>query len=314
MELSIVTTMYFSAPYLEEFYERISHSAKKITDQYEIIFVNDGSPDTSLDIVLQILQNDEKVKIIDLSRNFGHHKAMMTGLSYACGEKVFLIDCDLEENPEWLELFYDRLIQEKDCDVVYGVQKKRKGKFSEKITGEFFHRFKNTISDINMPRNTIAARLMSKRYVKNLVQFKENELFIDGLFYLTGFNQIPVFVNKLSKGHSTYTLRKKLALFLNAVTSLSNKPLLYIAYTGFGISSFTSIYILYLIINKLFFAKPLEGWTSLIVSTWLLGGMIIFFIGLIGIYLSKIFIETKHRPYTIIREIYSHSAEKQKNK
>lgn len=312
MEISIVTTMYYSAPYLQEFYERISKSVKKITDDYEIIFVNDGSPDDSLDITLHLFENDEKVKIIDLSRNFGHHKALITGLSYACGEKIFLIDSDLEEEPELLELFYDRYIQEKDCDVVYGVQERRKGRFFERISGEIFYRFGNFISGFNMPRNTLIARLMSRRYVENLIQFTESELYIDGLYYLNGFKQIPVTVRKLFKGKTTYTLRKKVVMFINAITSLSNKPLLFIAYTGFCISSFTSIYILYLLINTIFFSKPIEGWTSLIVSTWFLSGIIILFLGLIGIYLSKIFIEIKNRPYTIIRDIYTHSSDKLK--
>ena len=313
MELSIVTTVYYSAPYLIEFYERISKSAQKITDQYEIIFVNDGSPDNSMHILLDILKDDEKVKIIDLSRNFGHHKAIMTGLTHACGEKVFLIDCDLEEEPELLELFFERYNQEKDCDVVYGVQKKRKGKFFERISGEVFHRFKGFISGLKMPRNILTARLMSRRYVQNLIQFTESELYLEGLFYLTGFKQIPVTTQKLSKGKTTYTLRKKLALSINAITSLSDKPLIYIAYLGLGILSLTSIFILYFLINKLFLSEPIEGWTSLILSIWFLGGTTIFSIGIIGIYLSKVFIETKQRPYTIIRDIYINKTNEKSN-
>ncbi|MCH7649927.1 MAG: glycosyltransferase, partial [Nitrospinae bacterium] len=108
MELSIVTTMYHSSPYLAEFYERIKREADKITSNYEIIFVNDGSPDASLEIALGFQKEDKTVVVVDLSRNFGHHRAMMKGLSYAQGDKVFLIDCDLEEQPELLTEFYNR--------------------------------------------------------------------------------------------------------------------------------------------------------------------------------------------------------------
>ena len=100
MKLSVVTTMYRSAPYIKEFYEKVLKSAQKITDDYEIIFVNDGSPDNSLEVAVNIHNNDPKVKVVDLSRNFGHHKAILAGLSNACGEKLFLLDCDLEESPE----------------------------------------------------------------------------------------------------------------------------------------------------------------------------------------------------------------------
>lgn len=109
MDLSIVTTMYYSASYLKEFYSRICAAAKEITDNYEIIFVNDGSPDDSLDIAISLYEEDKKVRIVDLSRNFGHHKAIMTGLAYAKGDLVFLIDCDLEEEPELLIKFYKEM-------------------------------------------------------------------------------------------------------------------------------------------------------------------------------------------------------------
>ncbi|MFQ5442623.1 MAG: glycosyltransferase, partial [Thermodesulfobacteriota bacterium] len=108
MKLSIVTTMYHSAPYLEEFYERVKKEAARITKSFEIIFVNDGSPDESLDIALSLHKKDKRVSVVDLSRNFGHHRAMMTGLSYATGELVFLVDCDLEEEPELLGTFHEK--------------------------------------------------------------------------------------------------------------------------------------------------------------------------------------------------------------
>jgi putative glycosyltransferase len=121
MQLSIVTTLYKSAPYIEEFWKRMTASAAAITDDYEIIFVNDGSPDDSLGVALKVHERDPKVKVVDLSRNFGHHKAIMTGLSAAKGELVFLIDVDLEEEPEWLQLFHKTLQDTKGCDVVYVV-------------------------------------------------------------------------------------------------------------------------------------------------------------------------------------------------
>lgn len=303
MKLSIVTTMYWSEAYLEEFYKRCKTEAQKITNDYEIIFVNDGSPDHSLQKAIELSERDDQVMVVDLSRNFGHHKAMMTGLSYTSGDLIFLIDCDLEEEPELLQIFYSRLAEE-NCDVVFGVQKSRKGNIFEKWTGEIFYRIINYLSEIEMPRNIITARLMSRRYVDSLLKFKEQEIFLAGIWYITGFNQIAVEVVKHSTSKTTYKLKNKVAMVINAVTSFSNKPLLLIFNLGMTITIISFFYILYLIVRKVFYAQSLEGWTSLIVSVWFIGGLIISFIGIVGIYLSKIFIETKSRPYTIIREIY----------
>ena len=304
MDLSIVTTMYYSAPYVREFYERIRSAAQKITNDYEIIFVNDGSPDDSLDIAVSLYEKNPKVRVIDLSRNFGHHKAMMTGLLHANGDLVFLIDCDLEEEPELLKKFYTKHKNNNGVDVVYGIQKARKGRFVEKISGNIFYWLFNLFSSYPVPSNLVTARLMSKRYVENLVQHRDREVFMAGLWAITGFEQIPIIVTKHDKGKSSYNLRKKVSLFVNSITSFSNKPLLFIFYLGVMIFFIASTAALYLIIRKVFFGILLAGWASLMVTVWLLGGLIIFCLGLIGIYLSRVFMETKKRPYTIIRQTY----------
>jgi putative glycosyltransferase len=303
MYLSVVTTLYYSEPYISEFYNRISLEIQKLTSDYEIIFVNDGSPDNSLGLAIELYEQDKHIRIIDLSRNFGHHKAIMTGLSYAKGELIFLLDSDLEEEPELLSMFY-KSYQELDVDVVYGVQKSRKGKLFEKITGNLFYRFFNLISSCSIPENLITARLMSQRYVKSLIEHKDQEMFMAGLYAITGFKQVPFVVNKHSKGESTYNFFRKLSIATNSITSFSNKPLIFIFYLGTLISLISAIAVIILIIRRVFFNVLLSGWPSLIVSIWFLGGLTIFSLGVIGIYIAKIFSETKQRPYTIIRRIY----------
>lgn len=303
MNLSIVTTLYHSAPWLREFYARAKAEAEKLTDEYEIIFVNDSSPDDSLEIALSLYADDAHVRVIDLSRNFGHHKAIMTGLSHARGELVFLIDSDLEEEPELLSLFYDKL-RESGADVVYGVQRSRKGGFFERITGTIFYKLFNLLSTHHVPANQLTARLMTRDYVAALVEHKEREILLVGLWAITGFRQLPLAVNKHHKGQSTYNLSRKIAIFVNALTSFSIKPLVYIFYLGCVIIILSVTSALYLIIRTLFFGHYLQGWASLIVSIWLLGGLIIFCLGIIGIYLSKVFMEAKQRPYTIIKALY----------
>ncbi|MBE7386053.1 MAG: glycosyltransferase family 2 protein [Leptolyngbya sp. SIO1E4] len=305
MELSIVTTMYHSTPYLQEFYDRIKAEAEKLTDNYEIIFVNDGSPDDSLETAILFYKEDLKVRVLDLSRNFGHHKAMMTGLASARGELVFLIDCDLEEEPELLSVFYRKRI-ELNCDVVYGVQKKRKGKWFERVTGEVYYWLLNKLSGINFPKNIVTARLMTRHYVKSLLRHREREVYIAALWHITGYHQSPLYIAKHSKGKTTYSFFKKLDFFINSITSFSDRPLKVIFYVGFFMSFISACFIIDIVIRKLIFNIGIVGWTSLIVSIWFIGGLIICFLGIIGIYISKIFIETKQRPYSIIREIYQH--------
>ena len=252
MELSIVTTLYCSEPHIKEFCNRMTATAKKITHDFELILVNDGSPDNSLTIALELYHTHHNIKVIDLSRNFGHHKAMMTGLEHAKGNKIFLIDCDLEEPPELLENFYQEFIRIKDADVVYGVQAKRKGGWFEKLSGTIFYNVFNFLSDYPIPKNLVIMRLMSKQYVDNLVLHKEKETAIAGLWAITGFKQIPIIIDKKCLSPSTYSLKNKLSMMLNSLTSFSKKPLVYIFYLGMLALLISFIYTINIIWTRIF--------------------------------------------------------------
>jgi putative glycosyltransferase len=303
MKLSIVTTLYQSAAYVEDFHGRIAESAQQVGDDYEIILVNDGSPDDSLAVAVELHRQDPRVRVVDLSRNFGHHKAMMTGLAHARGERVMLMDCDLEEDPALLERFCDEM-DKTDADVIYGVRDHRKGGFVERVSGKIFYGIFNALSNFPLPENLVTARLMTRRYVDALVQHREREILIAGLWEATGFEQIAVTVEKQHKGSSSYNFRRKMVHLVNAITSFSNKPLVYIFYIGTFILCVSSAAAFGLVCYRLFGGVLRGGWASLMVSLWFLGGLIIFALGVIGIYLSKIFSETKQRPFTIIRAVY----------
>ncbi len=304
MKISIVATLYKSSPYIEEFCRRSAETARKIVgDDYEIVLINDGSPDNSLDIAVKCAENDDHMVVVDLSRNFGHHKAMMTGLAHTCGEHVFLIDSDLEEEPEWLISFSEQMVSEK-CDVVFGIQEQRKGGFFERWSGHWFYCVFQLLTGLALPENVVTARLMTRRYVDALLRHDEREVFMAGLWHITGFKQVSKTIKKHCTSETTYTFRHKMSLLVNSVTSFSNAPLITIFYFGVTISIVACVYTVYLIINWLFLATPLSGWTSVMASIWLLGGFVISFIGIVGIYLSKIYSETKRRPYTIVRQVY----------
>ncbi|CAL95297.1 glycosyltransferase family 2 protein [Azoarcus olearius] len=304
MKLSLVATLYRSAEFVVEFHLRISQAAQQLVgDDYEIVFVNDGSPDSSLELAAQLSEVDYHVVVVDLSRNFGHHHAMMTGLRHARGERVFLIDSDLEEDPAWLLSFSEQMEREK-VDVVYGVQKQRKGKYFERWTGRLFYKLFRFLSGLEVPDNIVVARLMSRRYVDALTQHDERELFMAGLWVITGFEQRAQFIIKRSRDETTYTLRKKVAQLVNSITAFSSAPLVGIFGVGCAIFLLSAIYTCFLVINWLFLGSPPSGYTSLMASIWLLGGLVIAFVGVVGIYLAKVYSEVKHRPNTIVRNIY----------
>jgi len=311
MKLSIVTTLYKSSPYIEEFYARISREAEKITDDYELIFVNDGSPDNSFELIFDLYQKDKHINIVNLSRNFGHHKAIMAGLNNTSGEYIFLIDSDLEEAPELLSQFWSELALEKDVDVIYGIQEKRKGSFFEKWSGKLFYAILNKlIDDIEYPTDTLTSRLMTKRYIEQVIQYKETEYDLWSIFEFTGYKTKSLVCKKGYKKSTTYTFAKKIDMAMHIIVSTSKKPLQLIFYLGMLISGASLFYLIYLLVTHFIFNIP-AGWTSVAVLLTFILGIVIFSIGVLGIYISIIFLESKQRP-VIIKDIYSRSKNEQK--
>jgi putative glycosyltransferase len=305
MQLSIVTTMYRSEEFLRAFHERASAAARAVTAHYEIIYVNDGSPDGALTVALDLQARDARVRVIDLSRNFGHHQAMWTGLGYAEGERVFLIDCDLEESPEWLE----HLIREQEAsgaDVVFGVQEKRGGSWAGRWGGRLYYKLFNLLSDVALPENLMTVRLMTRRYVDALLRHSEVSLHIAGLWARTGFLQKPVRLPKKCRREPSYSLLRRGHAFVNTLTASSNQPLMFIFYLGSVMLAAAGAAAAVLVIRRLL-AGMQAGWPSLMVSIWLLGGLIIFCQGIQSIYLAKIYLECKRRPIAIVRQVYRRS-------
>jgi putative glycosyltransferase len=303
IRLSIVTSLYGSSAYIDEFCRRADAAARALTPDFEIVLVNDGSPDDSLAVALAVCKRNPRVRLIDLSRNFGHHKALMTGLAHARGELVFLIDVDLEEHPEWLTEFHG-VMRTTGADVVYGVQRKRRGGWYERMSGAIFYKVPNLLLTPRVPENVITARLMSRRYVRALVQHRDREICLSGLWVITGFDQQALAVDKAESQHSSYTWRRRISVLVNAVTSFSNRPLVYVFYLGTSVMLLALLAAAALIVRALRHGIGTPGYASLMVSIWFLGGLTIFSIGIVGVYVAKIFTESKDRPYTIVRAEY----------
>jgi putative glycosyltransferase len=301
--LSIVTTLYRSRQYIERFYAEACRVADAVGLTFEIILVNDGSPDDSLDVARAIHDRDRRLKIVDLSRNFGHHRALMTAFACASADLVYVTDVDLEEPMDFLKTCHERFRQG-DCDVVYGYQAERRGTWPARMTGEWFWKVFNFLCNTKLPRNLVTARLMSKRYVASLLEHREHDPYIVGLWVTTGYDQVGLPIDKQDSGFSTYSTLRRVRLAVHSIVSFSSRPLLLSAGIGIVICMLASLYVIYLIGQWVILGNPIEGWTSLIISVWFLGGINLFFIGLVGLYISKIFAEVKQRPNVIIRQVY----------
>jgi putative glycosyltransferase len=302
VKLSVVGTLYKSVETLHEFVERASIAARQaVGDSYEIILVVDGDEE-SLIAAKQLPELGHHVVVVDLSRNFGHHKAMMTGLEHSLGDLVFLIDTDLEEEPEWLLTFLS-LIEEHQVDVVCGVQEKRRGRLFERISGYWFYFFFSRLTGFKV-RNNVTARLMTRRYVNSLLEYKETEVVLGGLWALTGYAQIPALIQKGDSSRTTYPIRKRLSVAVESIVSFSNLPLVWSFY--FSVAIFVGSVGFLAVLMYLYFAgaESVDGYLSVIASVWVFSALVLLSQGIQNFYIATIFSEVKNRPRSIVRSIY----------
>jgi len=269
--------------------------------------VVDGATDGSLAEACRLASDDPRVTVVELARNFGHHPAIMAGLVRARGERVFLIDVDLEEPPELLTAFAAAL-DDGDWDVVFGQQERRKGGWWERATGAAFYALFDRLSGLGLPRNLLTVRLMRRRYVDALLEYREREFCFGPIAAHAGFRQRPFPVRKGSRPGSTYTLARKLALTLRAVTSFSDRPLTLLAGIGLAILLLSGAALVWALLVRFVLGRPVPGFTSLLISIWFLGGLSVFAIGVTGLYVGRVFREVKGRPPVLVRAVHGAGA------
>lgn len=301
MKLSIVSTLYGSEQYIDKFYEKcINATSKNVFSEVEFVFVDDGSFDDSNRIAKNLVNAKPNVNLVELSRNYGHHEAMLEGLSHADGDLIFLIDSDLEEDPAWLDEMFVEL-QKKKFDVVYAVQKKRRHEFmTSRWAASIFYKTFRLLTQIDQPDDIMTCRLMTKNYLEGLLQFKEREVNIGGLFLLAGYRQGSLTFNKASTSKTTYTTTGKINHFINAITSFSALPLYISFYIGTLLTSCSFVYVVFLIIKSFTVGNVIAGYWSIMISVWFFSGALLMFLGIQGIYLSKIYSEVKGRPRVLV--------------
>lgn len=301
-KISVVIPCYHCADFLRELYRRLIACLEQITGQFEIIFVNDASPAGDWDVIKELASRDRRVKGINLSRNFGQHYAITAGLDCCDGQWVVVMDGDLQDTPEEIKKLYDKTAE--GYDIVVGKRENRQDPLIVRITSKWFYVVFNYLTGQNLDNKISNFGIYSRKVIEHVRQFRESDRSFGLLVMLVGFSRLEVGVEhaRRASGRSSYSLKSRFNLALEHILSHSNKPLMLAIQTGFLISSMSFVYACWLIIRYFFNAHVASGWTSLMVSLFFLSGLIIMVIGIVGLYIGKIYNEVKHRPLYIIKE------------
>ena len=304
-KISVVVPMYYEEEVAKECYTRLKDVLEKIENyNYEIIFVNDGSKEKTVEILKKIAKENKNVKIISFSRNFGHQCAVTAGLRYVTGDAIVIIDADLQDPPELIPEMIK--LWEEGNEVIYGKRKSREGESRFKLlTASMFYKTLNALSDVEIPKDTGDFRLVDRKVVDTINNMPEHNKFLRGLFSWVGYKQIPFEYEREERfaGKTKYPLRKMLKLASDGIISFSTKPLKLVGLLGF-ISIVISILILiYALLSYFLKLNQLSaGWTSLMVAITFFAGVQLLSIWLMSEYIGRIYDETKQRPQFIINK------------
>lgn len=301
--LSVVIPMYNEEEVIEATYGRLTEALKPIGETYELVFVNDGSRDSTAKIVRRLGENDNRVKMVDFSRNFGHQIAVTAGMDYSSGRVVVLIDADLQDPPELIPEMIARWRE--GYDVVYGKRSARRGEsFFKKLTAAAFYRLLRSMTSVNIPVDTGDFRLMDRKVCDALSSMREQSRFIRGMVSWAGFRQTSVEYVRDERfaGETKYPLRKMIRLSMDAITSFSTKPLKIAGVLGFFMSAIGFLYLLFVLYLKIFTDSTIQGWTSMVVISLLFHGITLSLLGVLGEYIGRIYEETRRRPLYLVAD------------
>ncbi len=300
--ISVVTPVYNCKECLLELYQRLKKTLEQITSDFEIIMVNDASPDNAWEVIRDIANQDNRVKGINLSRNFGQHYAITAGLDFAKGEWVVVMDCDLQDQPEEIEKLYIKA--QEGYDVVLGKRHYRQDGFFKKLGSKIFYLIFSYLTDTEQDGTIANFGIYNSKVIDIVKSMRENLRFFPVMVKWTGFNIISMDIEHAARetGKSSYTFKKMLNLAFDVMIAFSDKPLRLTVKTGLIMSLTSFSYATYIVIRALFGIRAIEGWSSLIVSIWFLSGLTIFILGIIGTYIGKIFDEVKKRPIYVVQE------------
>ena len=303
LALSVVAPCYNEALGLTEFHRRVTCACSNVATEYEIILVNDGSRDRTWSVMSQLAAVDPHVVAINLARNYGHQIALTAGLQFTRGERVLIIDADLQDPPELLDVMMRQM--DEGADVVYGQREIRRGEsWFKRMTASLFYHILQSLVDIDIPRDAGDFRLLSRRALGVLNAMPEHDRFIRGMVSWIGLRQVPVRYARAPRfaGTGNYPLRKMLQFAVDAITGFSTRPLRMASYLG-GLLGAVGLGAMIYVIGGVVVGHVVQGWASVMTAVVLLSSCQLFMLGIMGEYLGRLYLQAKNRPLFVIAEI-----------
>jgi polyisoprenyl-phosphate glycosyltransferase len=301
--ISVVTPVYGCKTALIELYIRLKDTLDKINPDFEIIFVNDASPDDAWETIVELAQKDKRVKGINLSRNFGQHYAITAGLDHCKGEWVVVMDCDLQDQPEDIQNLFLKVSE--GHDIVLGRRTIRFDSFFKKMLSKIFYFILAYLTETKQDYKIGNFGIYNKKVIQSIKKLGDNNRYLPTMVRWVGFKSETIEIIHAGRiyGKTSYSLKKLVHLALNTILSFSDKPLRITIKFGMLISFLSVIYAFYILIRYIQNSIIITGWTSLIISIWFLSGIIIFVLGIVGLYIGKTFEKVKDRPLYIIDSV-----------
>jgi dolichol-phosphate mannosyltransferase len=308
--LSVVVPCYNEQEAIEACHAALTRALSQSVGNYQVVYVNDGSSDQTYALLGAIQRSDPKVKVVDLSRNFGHQIALSAGIEHAEGQAVALMDADLQDPPEVLVQMFQ--LWEQGHEVIFGVRKKRAGEsWFKRKTAEWFYRVLNALSDTEIPHDTGDFRLLDRKAVDALLRMPERDRLLRGLSSWIGFRRYALQYERLPRcaGETKYPIHKMVRLALDGILSFSVVPLRMVSILGIFTAGIATIGILYALILRLFTRIWVPGWTLLFIGMMFIGGLQMLSLGIVGEYIGRIYTEAKQRPLYLVREVLGGAVE-----
>ena len=298
--LAVVIPLYKCSAVIPELSKRLEKVLQEISEDHEIIFVNDGSPENDWEIVTRLAKENQKIKGINLSRNFGQHYAITAGLEHASGEWIVVMDGDLQDQPEEIKKMFDKA--QKGYDIVMGKRSKRKDNFLKRLFSILFYRIFGYLTNTRQDANIANFGIYNQKAINAVLSMKDSIRYFPTLIQWVGFNRTSIEIehDKRFEGKSAYNMSRLFHLAFNNIIAFSDKPLRITIRLGFIISAFSFVFGIVYLVRYLIGDITVLGFTSLIISIWFLSGIIISILGLLGIYIGKVFDKVKDRPVFII--------------